>query len=104
MPRDLPKCKVALASLRRRLLGLVTPSDRSERAIAVAVGLKMTGLELWCGTKIWIQVTIVTFQVHEYLRPKLCGSYENGSISDKFGCCLCRRWTVSGNWFPRGLL
>ncbi|CAK9165296.1 unnamed protein product [Ilex paraguariensis] len=29
-----------------------------------------------------------TFQVHEYLRPKLCDLYENDSIFDKFECCL----------------
>ncbi|RLN24525.1 hypothetical protein C2845_PM07G14670 [Panicum miliaceum] len=28
-----------------------------------------------------------TFQVHEYLRPKLCDLYENDSIFDKFECC-----------------
>ncbi|KAK3032023.1 hypothetical protein RJ639_036397, partial [Escallonia herrerae] len=31
---------------------------------------------------------IATFQVHEYLRPKLCDLYENDSIYDKFDCCL----------------
>ncbi|KAE8674141.1 Serine/threonine protein phosphatase 2A 55 kDa regulatory subunit B beta isoform [Hibiscus syriacus] len=31
---------------------------------------------------------IATFQVHEYLRPKLCDLYENDSIFDKFECCL----------------
>merc|ERR1712117_774799 len=27
------------------------------------------------------------FQVHEYLRSKLCSLYENDCIFDKFGCC-----------------
>ncbi|KAJ8560101.1 hypothetical protein K7X08_004159 [Anisodus acutangulus] len=31
---------------------------------------------------------VSTFQVHEYLRPKLCDLYENDSIFDKFKCCL----------------
>ncbi|KAF9603502.1 hypothetical protein IFM89_036775 [Coptis chinensis] len=31
---------------------------------------------------------IATFQVHEYLRPKLCDLYENDTIFDKFECCL----------------
>ncbi|CAL9182955.1 unnamed protein product [Musa hybrid cultivar] len=31
---------------------------------------------------------VATFQVHEYLRPKLCDLYENDSIFDKFDCCL----------------
>ncbi|KAJ0977458.1 hypothetical protein J5N97_012932 [Dioscorea zingiberensis] len=31
---------------------------------------------------------VVTFQVHEHLRPKLCDLYENDSIFDKFECCL----------------
>uniref|UniRef100_A0A5B7AC45 Serine/threonine-protein phosphatase 2A 55 kDa regulatory subunit B n=2 Tax=Davidia involucrata TaxID=16924 RepID=A0A5B7AC45_DAVIN len=31
---------------------------------------------------------LATFQVHEYLRPKLCDLYENDSIFDKFECCL----------------
>uniref|UniRef100_A0A1D1Z9X7 Serine/threonine-protein phosphatase 2A 55 kDa regulatory subunit B n=2 Tax=Anthurium amnicola TaxID=1678845 RepID=A0A1D1Z9X7_9ARAE len=31
---------------------------------------------------------IATFQVHEYLRPRLCDLYENDSIFDKFECCL----------------
>ncbi|KAK4481994.1 hypothetical protein RD792_012910 [Penstemon davidsonii] len=31
---------------------------------------------------------VETFQVHEYLRPKLCDLYENDSIFDKFECCL----------------
>ncbi|KAL1197428.1 Serine/threonine protein phosphatase 2A 55 kDa regulatory subunit B alpha isoform [Cardamine amara subsp. amara] len=31
---------------------------------------------------------VSTFQVHEYLRPKLCDLYENDSIFDKFECCL----------------
>ncbi|XP_074561527.1 serine/threonine protein phosphatase 2A 55 kDa regulatory subunit B beta isoform-like isoform X1 [Curcuma longa] len=31
---------------------------------------------------------VSTFQVHEYLRPKLCDLYENDSIFDKFDCCL----------------
>ncbi|XP_059640818.1 serine/threonine protein phosphatase 2A 55 kDa regulatory subunit B beta isoform-like isoform X3 [Cornus florida] len=31
---------------------------------------------------------VVTFQVHEYLRPKLCDLYDNDSIFDKFECCL----------------
>uniref|UniRef100_A0A1D1YXY4 Serine/threonine-protein phosphatase 2A 55 kDa regulatory subunit B n=1 Tax=Anthurium amnicola TaxID=1678845 RepID=A0A1D1YXY4_9ARAE len=31
---------------------------------------------------------VSTFQVHEYLRPKLCDMYENDSIFDKFDCCL----------------
>ncbi|KAE9599948.1 putative transcription factor WD40-like family [Lupinus albus] len=31
---------------------------------------------------------VATFQVHEYLRPKLCNLYENDSIFDKFECCL----------------
>ncbi|XP_021774205.1 serine/threonine protein phosphatase 2A 55 kDa regulatory subunit B beta isoform-like isoform X2 [Chenopodium quinoa] len=31
---------------------------------------------------------VATFQVHEYLRPKLCDLYENDSIFDKFECCL----------------
>ncbi|XP_059299618.1 serine/threonine protein phosphatase 2A 55 kDa regulatory subunit B beta isoform-like isoform X1 [Lycium ferocissimum] len=31
---------------------------------------------------------VSTFQVHEYLRPKLCDLYENDSIYDKFECCL----------------
>ncbi|KAL8171650.1 hypothetical protein V2J09_023454 [Rumex salicifolius] len=30
---------------------------------------------------------VTTFQVHEYLRPKLCDLYENDSIFDKFECC-----------------
>jgi serine/threonine-protein phosphatase 2A regulatory subunit B len=30
---------------------------------------------------------VSTFQVHEYLRPKLCDLYENDSIFDKFECC-----------------
>ncbi|WOL08187.1 serine/threonine protein phosphatase [Canna indica] len=33
-------------------------------------------------------VPVATFQVHEYLRPKLCDLYENDSIFDKFKCCL----------------
>ncbi|KAE8688969.1 Serine/threonine protein phosphatase 2A 55 kDa regulatory subunit B beta isoform [Hibiscus syriacus] len=32
--------------------------------------------------------SVKTFQVHEYLRPKLCDLYENDSIFDKFECCL----------------
>lgn len=28
-----------------------------------------------------------SFQVHEYLRPKLCSLYENDCIFDKFECC-----------------
>ncbi|GAB2269287.1 Serine/threonine protein phosphatase 2A 55 kDa regulatory subunit B beta isoform [Dionaea muscipula] len=31
---------------------------------------------------------VATFQVHEYLRPKLCDLYENDSIFDKFECSL----------------
>ncbi|XP_031091918.1 serine/threonine protein phosphatase 2A 55 kDa regulatory subunit B beta isoform-like isoform X2 [Ipomoea triloba] len=31
---------------------------------------------------------VATYQVHEYLRPKLCDLYENDSIFDKFECCL----------------
>ncbi|URD97096.1 serine threonine protein phosphatase 2A 55 kDa regulatory subunit [Musa troglodytarum] len=31
---------------------------------------------------------VATFQIHEYLRPKLCDLYENDSIFDKFDCCL----------------
>ncbi|GAB4850446.1 Serine/threonine protein phosphatase 2A 55 kDa regulatory subunit B beta isoform [Ancistrocladus abbreviatus] len=31
---------------------------------------------------------VSSFQVHEYLRPKLCDLYENDSIFDKFECCL----------------
>ncbi|XAR49955.1 hypothetical protein NMG60_11004143 [Bertholletia excelsa] len=31
---------------------------------------------------------VATFQVHEFLRPKLCDLYENDSIFDKFECCL----------------
>ncbi|GFZ08134.1 protein phosphatase 2A, regulatory subunit PR55 [Actinidia rufa] len=31
---------------------------------------------------------VSTFQVQEYLRPKLCDLYENDSIFDKFECCL----------------
>ncbi|PKU62328.1 Serine/threonine protein phosphatase 2A 55 kDa regulatory subunit B beta isoform [Dendrobium catenatum] len=31
---------------------------------------------------------VASFQVHEYLRPKLCDLYENDSIFDKFECCL----------------
>ncbi|KAK9102209.1 hypothetical protein Sjap_019463 [Stephania japonica] len=31
---------------------------------------------------------VTTFQVHEFLRPKLCDLYENDSIFDKFECCL----------------
>ncbi|XP_038995599.1 serine/threonine protein phosphatase 2A 55 kDa regulatory subunit B beta isoform-like isoform X2 [Hibiscus syriacus] len=31
---------------------------------------------------------VATFEVHEYLRPKLCDLYENDSIFDKFECCL----------------
>ncbi|KAK4774383.1 hypothetical protein SAY86_009318 [Trapa natans] len=31
---------------------------------------------------------VATFQVHEYLKPKLCELYENDSIFDKFECCL----------------
>ncbi|KAG8058498.1 hypothetical protein GUJ93_ZPchr0002g25263 [Zizania palustris] len=31
---------------------------------------------------------VATFQVHEYLRPKLCDLYENDLIFDKFECCL----------------
>ncbi|XWS70262.1 hypothetical protein CRYUN_Cryun03dG0033500 [Craigia yunnanensis] len=31
---------------------------------------------------------VATFQVHEYLRPKLCDLYENDSVFDKFECCL----------------
>ncbi|KAJ7517847.1 hypothetical protein O6H91_21G042300 [Diphasiastrum complanatum] len=31
---------------------------------------------------------VLTFKVHEYLRPKLCDLYENDSIFDKFECCL----------------
>ncbi|KAL1220924.1 Serine/threonine protein phosphatase 2A 55 kDa regulatory subunit B alpha isoform [Cardamine amara subsp. amara] len=31
---------------------------------------------------------VATFQVHEYLKPKLCDLYENDSIFDKFECCM----------------
>ncbi|KAJ8644948.1 hypothetical protein MRB53_006696 [Persea americana] len=31
---------------------------------------------------------VATFQVHEYLRPRLVDLYENDSIFDKFECCL----------------
>ncbi|XVE53915.1 hypothetical protein DITRI_Ditri03aG0040300 [Diplodiscus trichospermus] len=31
---------------------------------------------------------VATFQIHEYLRPKLCDLYESDSIFDKFECCL----------------
>ncbi|XP_024519655.1 serine/threonine protein phosphatase 2A 55 kDa regulatory subunit B beta isoform isoform X3 [Selaginella moellendorffii] len=31
---------------------------------------------------------VVSFKVHEYLRPKLCDLYENDSLFDKFECCL----------------
>lgn len=31
---------------------------------------------------------VATYQVHEYLRSKLCDLYENDSIFDKFECCL----------------
>ncbi|XVE70943.1 hypothetical protein DITRI_Ditri10aG0110200 [Diplodiscus trichospermus] len=31
---------------------------------------------------------VATFQVHEYLRPKLCDLYESDSIFDKFECSL----------------
>ncbi|XP_050366627.1 serine/threonine protein phosphatase 2A 55 kDa regulatory subunit B beta isoform-like isoform X2 [Argentina anserina] len=31
---------------------------------------------------------VASYQVHEYLRPKLCDLYENDSIFDKFECCL----------------
>ncbi|XP_042398941.1 serine/threonine protein phosphatase 2A 55 kDa regulatory subunit B beta isoform-like isoform X1 [Zingiber officinale] len=31
---------------------------------------------------------VATFQVHEYLRPRLCDLYENDSIFDKFECGL----------------
>uniref|UniRef100_A0A7N2R4D6 Uncharacterized protein n=1 Tax=Quercus lobata TaxID=97700 RepID=A0A7N2R4D6_QUELO len=45
-----------------------------------------------CKSKLWdINMDsgpVSTFQVHEYLRPKLCDLYENDSIFDKFECCL----------------
>ncbi|XP_074588153.1 serine/threonine protein phosphatase 2A 55 kDa regulatory subunit B beta isoform-like isoform X2 [Curcuma longa] len=31
---------------------------------------------------------VATFDIHEYLRPRLCDLYENDSIFDKFECCL----------------
>ena len=31
---------------------------------------------------------IETYQVHEYLRSKLCSLYENDYIFDKFECCF----------------
>ena len=31
--------------------------------------------------------TLLLFQVHEYLRSKLCSLYENDCIFDKFECC-----------------
>ncbi|KAF8050352.1 hypothetical protein N665_1990s0008, partial [Sinapis alba] len=31
---------------------------------------------------------VSTFQVHEYLKPKLCDLYENDCIFDKFECCI----------------
>ncbi|XP_010915316.2 serine/threonine protein phosphatase 2A 55 kDa regulatory subunit B beta isoform isoform X1 [Elaeis guineensis] len=41
---------------------------------------------------------VATFQVHEYLRPKLCDLYENDSIFDKFECC----WSGDGLWVATG--
>ena len=32
-------------------------------------------------------VLLLWFQVHEYLRSKLCSLYENDCIFDKFECC-----------------
>lgn len=31
---------------------------------------------------------VETYQVHEYLRSKLCSLYENDFIFDKFECCF----------------
>ncbi|KAG9449908.1 hypothetical protein H6P81_009873 [Aristolochia fimbriata] len=31
---------------------------------------------------------VAAFEIHEYLRPKLCDLYNNDSIFDKFECCL----------------
>ncbi|EXC26105.1 Serine/threonine protein phosphatase 2A 55 kDa regulatory subunit B beta isoform [Morus notabilis] len=31
---------------------------------------------------------IVTYKIHEHLRPKLCELYDNDCIFDKFACCL----------------
>lgn len=31
---------------------------------------------------------VETYQVHEYLRSKLCSLYENDYIFDKFECCF----------------
>ncbi|KAF7814164.1 serine/threonine protein phosphatase 2A 55 kDa regulatory subunit B beta isoform isoform X2 [Senna tora] len=49
---------------------------------------------------------VATFQVHEYLRPKLCDLYENDSIFDKFECCLSgdglRVATGSYSYIPCG--
>lgn len=36
------------------------------------------------------------FQVHEYLRSKLCSLYENDCIFDKFECC----WNGNDRWAP----
>ncbi|KAI4901778.1 hypothetical protein NFI96_009710 [Prochilodus magdalenae] len=39
------------------------------------------------GTSTWRRQPVETYQVHEYLRSKLCSLYENDCIFDKFECC-----------------
>lgn len=42
--------------------------------------------------KLWDMRTpstpVVTYKVHEHLRPKLCDLYNNDAIFDKFDCCI----------------
>lgn len=40
----------------------------------------------------------ISFQVHEYLRPKLCSLYENDCIFDKFECC----WSGTDQYIMTG--
>ncbi|KAL4566608.1 hypothetical protein LXL04_030728 [Taraxacum kok-saghyz] len=41
---------------------------------------------------------IVTYKIHENLRPKLCDLYNNDAIFDKFDCCI----SGDGNHFATG--
>ncbi|CAI9283844.1 unnamed protein product [Lactuca saligna] len=41
---------------------------------------------------------VVTYKIHEHLRPKLCDLYNNDAIFDKFDCCI----SGDGNRFATG--
>ncbi|XP_022723438.1 serine/threonine protein phosphatase 2A 55 kDa regulatory subunit B beta isoform-like isoform X7 [Durio zibethinus] len=55
--------------------------SRDYMTIKISLGCQLWDINMDSGP-------FATFQVHEYLRPKLCDLYENDSIFDKFECCL----------------